>query len=126
MFGRPYDDGVCLYAHFYPENTHIMIIMSGDTGNGYRAYAMLDELSMVHEKYGYTVELSPLAPGHAWNRTDARIAHMNTFLRALMAVTRVFGAKDVSGAFHEASDPNLRNRRKYIKLRNMLFTNKFL
>jgi len=108
----PYNDGVCLYKHFYPDNSHI--IASGDTGNGYRAYAMLENMSHIHEKFGYTVELSPLAPGHAWNRTDARIAHMNTFLGALKAVTRVFGALGVSREFHKASDMKLKNQRKYM------------
>jgi hypothetical protein len=108
----PYNDGVCIYEHFYPKTSHFLA--SGDTGNGYRAYAMLDKLSRIHGEYGYTVELSPLAPGHAWNRTDARIAHMNTFLGALKAVTRVFGARGVSKEFHKATNINLKNRRKYM------------
>jgi hypothetical protein len=78
-----WEDNVCLFQSEYPE-VHT-IGLSGDTGNGYRAYAMLEELSHVFVKYGYKVILSPLAPGHAWNRTDARIAHMNTFLRLLLA-----------------------------------------
>ena len=84
------ENGVSMLQGAFPGIKHL--IFSGDTGNGFRAYAMLDELSCVYEKYGYTVELSPLAPGHAWNRTDARIAHMNTFLRLLKARSRVFGA----------------------------------
>ena len=91
------------------------LILSGDTGNGFRAYAMLEELSEFLEKYGYTVELSPLAPGHAWNRTDARIAHMNTFLRLLKAKSRVFGAQGVADAFFAALDRILRNGRKYME-----------
>ncbi len=79
----PLKDGVSMLAHRFPSIKHL--ILSGDTGNGFRAYAMLEELSTVFVKYGYTVELSPLAPGHAWNRTDGRIAHMNTFLRLLKA-----------------------------------------
>ena len=42
---------------------------------------MLEFLSHLKSKFGYTAELIPLAPGHAWNRTDARIAHMNIFLK---------------------------------------------
>lgn len=108
----PNKDGVSLFKTYYPDTTHILL--SGDTGNGYRAYAMLEELSTLFAKYGYTVELLPLAPGHAWNRTDARIAHMNTFLGVLKAVSRVFMASGVARAFHAASDPSLANRRKYM------------
>ena len=95
-------NGVSLLKQLYPNATHL--ILSGDTGNGYRAYEMLDELSTVHSKYGLTVELIPLAPGHAWNRTDARIAHMNTFLRKIKRRSRVFGAEAVAALFHKATD----------------------
>ena len=108
----PINDGKCLFEHHYPACGHI--ILPGDTGNGYRAYAMLEALSAVFMKYGYTVELSPLAPGHAHNRTDARIAHMNTFLNLLKAKSRVFGAKGVAEAFHTASEHNMRTKRNYL------------
>jgi hypothetical protein len=114
-----FDGKICLFRHHYPEVYHI--ILSGDTGNGYRAYAMLEELSHMFAKYGYTVELSPLAPGHAWNRTDARIAHMNTFLRLLLAVSRVFGAKGIAAAFHEAAAYNRKHKRKYMARSHILF-----
>ena len=115
----PMGNGVSMLQGAFPEVKHL--IFSGDTGNGFRAYAMLDELSCVYEKYGYTVELSPLAPGHAWNRTDARIAHMNTFLRLLKARSRVFGAKGVAAAFHAASDQSLKNRRQYMERSYIFF-----
>ena len=66
---------------------------------------VLEELSQVHQKYGYTVELVPLPPGHAWNRTDARIARMNTYLDAIKAKGRVFGAKGIAEAFRLSADP---------------------
>jgi hypothetical protein len=103
---------VALFEHHYPDTTHL--IFSGDTGNGYRAYAMLEELSKVMRKYGYTVELSPLAPGHAYNRTDARIAHMNTFLNLFKAKSRVFRAIGVAGAFHGAAQYSERKNRRYM------------
>jgi hypothetical protein len=110
---------VCLFRQHYPEVNHI--ILSGDTGNGYRAYAMLEELSHLFVKYGYTVELSPLAPGHAWNRTDARIAHMNTFLRLLLARSRVFGAQGIAQAFYAAAAYARKNKRKYLARSHILY-----
>jgi hypothetical protein len=101
-----------MVQRMFPEVKHV--ILSGDTGNGYRAYAMLDELSRLKGTAGITFELIPLAPGHAFNRSDARIAHQNTFLRGLKRRSRVFGAKDIATAFHTASNPATANRRKHL------------
>ena len=120
MLDKDRNDGeVCLFRKHYPEVNHI--ILSGDTGNGYRAYAMLEELSHLFVKYGYTVELSPLAPGHAWNRTDARIAHMNTFLRLLLARSRVFGAEGIADAFYAAAAYAQKKKRKYLARSHILY-----
>jgi hypothetical protein len=110
---------ICLFKYHYPEVHHIKL--SGDTGNGYRAYAMLEELSLLFQKYGYTVELSPLAPGHAWNRTDARIAHMHTFLRLLLAKSRVFGAEGIANAFFTKAACRMRKKRKYLPRSHIMF-----
>lgn len=101
----PNGDGVSLFATHFPDITDI--VLPGDTGNGYRAYSMLQELSKVLIKYGYKVKLIPLAPGHAWNRTDARIAHMNTFLYVVLRKSRVFGALGIAAAFRAASESTL-------------------
>ena len=114
-----FDGEICLFKRHYPEVHHL--ILSGDTGNGYRAYAMLEELSHLFAKYGYTVELSPLAPGHAWNRTDARIAHMNTFLRLVLARSRVFWAKGIADAFFKKASLQQKNKRKYLARSHILF-----
>ena len=108
----PHETQIALIRHNYPNAEHI--ILSGDTGNGYRAYEMLEHLSGLFEKFGFTVELIPLAPGHAYNRTDARIAHMNTFLRKLKRRSRVFGAKEIARAFHLAADPIMASKRKFM------------
>jgi hypothetical protein len=115
----PENDGVSVFQKAYPGKTHLLL--SGDTGNGYRSYAMLEELGTIFAKFGYTIELAPLAPGHAWNRTDARLAHMNTFLGALKACSRVFGAQAIAEAFHAASDSKLKNRRKYMARSHVFF-----
>jgi hypothetical protein len=60
------------------------------------------------------VELSPLAPGHAYNRTDARIAHMNTFLNLFKAKSRVFGAKGIAQIFYAAAAYSMKNKRNYM------------
>ena len=104
----------------YPKATHL--ILSGDTGNGYRAYEMLEELSKVFEKYSYSVDLIPLGPGHAFNRTDQRFAHMNVFLRNTKAASRIFGAYSMARAFHVASDPNKTSKRKLIARSNVFFS----
>ena len=115
----PKGDGVSLFATHYPENEEILL--SGDTGNGYRAYQMLEELSKVFTKYGYRNKLIPLAPGHAWNRTDARIAHMNTMLNIILATSRVFGAIGIAATFRAASDPRLRDQRKFMARSHIFF-----
>ena len=115
----PRGDGVSLFKHHYPDVTDL--VLSGDTGNGYRAYAMLQELSTVKGRYDYRVWLIPLAPGHAWNRTDARIAHMNTFLNVVLAKSRVFGAAGVAAAFRAASDDRLRKTRTYLARSHIFF-----
>jgi hypothetical protein len=117
----PGPDGqrVSMARRMFPEVKHI--VLSGDTGNGYRAYAMLDELSRLAEDAGITFELIPLAPGHAFNRSDARIAHQNTFLRGLKRRSRVFGARGVASAFHAASDPGTANPRKHLKRSHCFF-----
>ena len=97
------------------------LIFSGDTGNGYRAYMMLEEISTMFEKFGLKVELIPLSPGHAWNRTDARIAHMNTFLRSIKRASRIFGAEQVAQAFHLASDPSVARVRKFMARSHVMF-----
>jgi len=115
----PDGSGVALFAGVYPDVTDLLL--TGDTGNGFRAYEMLEELSAVFQKYGYHVELANLPPGHAWNRTDARIAHMNTFLKALKAVSRVFGAESVAAAFHAASNAALTTKRTFMARSNVFF-----
>ena len=73
------------------------------------------------EKFGLKVELIPLSPGHAWNRTDARIAHMNTFLRSIKRASRIFGAEQVAQAFHLASDPSVARVRKFMARSHVMF-----
>jgi hypothetical protein len=117
---RPDGTRVSMVHQMFPEVKHV--ILSGDTGNGYRAYAMLDALGRMKEQSaGISFELIPLAPGHAFNRTDARIAHLNTFLRGLKRRSRVFGAKAVASAFHAASNPATANRRKHLRRSQCFF-----
>ena len=101
--GTLYPDLVALIHQRFPDGRHLTL--SGDTGNGYRAYEMIEELSKIFMKFGFTVQLIPLSPGHAFNPTDARIAHMNTFLVALKRSSRIFGAEQVARAFRAAADP---------------------
>ena len=106
----PKGEGKSLMERICPGVTHL--ILSGDTGNGYRAYEMLQELSNVFPKYGYSVELIPLGPGHAWNRTDARIAHLNTFFNNHKSKTRLYGAREYAKCLHDASDSTKTTIRK--------------
>jgi hypothetical protein len=112
----PTGSGRSVITQKFPNATHI--ILSGDTGNGFRGYEMLEALSKVTEKYGFTVELINLAPGHAYNRTDARIAHLNTFLRKLTRITRVFGAREIARALHAAS---MADSKHLLKRSNVFF-----
>jgi hypothetical protein len=82
---------------------------------------MLQYLSTMYEKTGFTVELIPLAPGHAFNRSDASIAHMNTFNGKLKRRAHVFGAEGTARAFHVATDPRFTCRRNLMLRRSCLF-----
>ena len=115
----PDGDGVSIFSSVFPHVKHL--ILSGDTGNGYRAYEMLEHLSEAFNSMGFSVELSPLSPGHAWNRTDGRLAHMNTFLKVLKAKSRVFGAEGIARAFWAASNRALTTKRKFIERSHVYF-----
>jgi hypothetical protein len=101
-----------LFKALFPKVTHL--VLSGDTGNGFRAYEMLEELSKVFKKYNYSVELVPLPPGHAFNKTDTRFAHLNTMVNILKAKSRLFGAKMIAGALQRLSDPRVGSKRKFM------------
>ena len=88
--------------------------LTGDTGNGFRGYLMLDFLSTVKDKFGFLVELIPLCPRHAFNETDARIARLNTFFEKLLAKTVVCGAEQCAAALHAAADPRFTENRKFM------------
>lgn len=111
--------GKSLFGYYYPKVTHLL--HSGDTGNGFRAYEMLDELSCFKSKYDYSTELIPLCPKHAYNRSDSRIAHMNTFLEKVKSKGRLLGAKEVAEAFHCATDPNRTTKRTFMARCHVFF-----
>jgi hypothetical protein len=108
----PKGEGICMFKRIFPDVTHL--ILSGDTGNGYRAYEMLEALSGIFNKFGYTVELMNLPPAHAHNRTDARIARQNTFLNKTKNRARVYGAEQTATAFRKACDPAISKSRKFM------------
>jgi hypothetical protein len=108
-----------LFKARYPQVTEL--VFSGDTGNGYRAYEMLEYLSKFCGEQGYKVKLIPLAPGHAHNRTDGRIAHMNTLLNAVKKTSRVFGAEEIAAVFQLASDPKVVSKRKFMARSHVFF-----
>jgi hypothetical protein len=116
---KPGETQKSLFTTRFP--TKNSLIFSGDTGNGYRAYMMLEFFSTMKDLFGIMVELIPLSPGHAWNLTDARIAHMNTFLRIIKRSSRIFGAVQVAAAFHLASDPAIASKRKFMARSNVFF-----
>jgi hypothetical protein len=98
------------------------LLLSGDTGNGYRACLMLAFLSMVYKLYKVWVELGPLGPGHAFNPTDARIAHANIFVTKLKRRTRLEGgAKSIALAFSKRTDPTQATLRTYMPRTHVFF-----
>ena len=97
------------------------IVLSGDTGNGYRAYEMLDELSSSFGRYGYKMQLIPLAPAHAHNRTDQRIALINVYFTAIRRVDRIFGARQFADFLHAASNPKVAKKRKFAERSHIFF-----
>jgi hypothetical protein len=109
-----------LLDSLFPGSTSLLL--SGDTGNGYRAYLMLAFLSMVYKLYNIWVELSPLGPGHAFNLTDARIAHANIFVTKLKRRTRLEGgAKSIALAFSKRTDPTQATQRTYMPRTHVFF-----
>ena len=76
--------GSNLIKRLFPSITHL--ILSGDTGNGFRSYEMLHFLSTLKNRFDYSVELIPLAPSHAHNITDALFAHLNSLFNQLKEV----------------------------------------
>ena len=100
----PDGDGTSIIKKVYGSlAAHLQL--TGDTGNGFRGYLMLDFLSTVKDKFGFLVELIPLCPRHAFNETDARIARLNTFFEKLLAKTVVCGAEQCAAALRAAADP---------------------
>mgnify|MGYP007025649891 CR=1 FL=1 len=135
-------DGVagvfCLFELLRPQVSHphqygllrqvcpevINLLLSGDTGNGFRGFQMLDSLSQVGghpDLAGYVVELVPLSPAHAFNPSDARIARLNTHVKKLKRRTRLFGAAGVAEALQQLSDPRLATRLTYLPRSHVLF-----
>jgi hypothetical protein len=96
------------------------IVLSGDTGNGFRGYEMLEYLSHAHANFGFHMRLIPLPPAHAFNLTDQRFAHINTFVDKLLRYTRVFGAEGIAAQVREASTDRTQAR-KYIARSHVFF-----
>lgn len=90
------------------------LLLSGDTGNGFRAYLMIDELSKIFNARGFYVELVPLSPGHAWNKTDARIARLNTFFSHAKSVMHLLGAEAFANLLIEATLLEKNTQRKLL------------
>jgi hypothetical protein len=72
-------NGRSLLLQLAPKTTHLII--SGDTGNGFRGIPMSLYHSSLKRLYGLTVEQIPLPPRHAHNPTDQHLAHLNMFFR---------------------------------------------
>lgn len=115
----PGNGGVSLIHTLFPNRNSV--ILSGDTGNGFRAYLMLHFLSTLFVLYGWRCELIPLSPGHAFNQSDARIARINTFMRRVMRKTRVLGAEMTANLMAVACDPTRAKRREYMKNTHVFF-----
>ena len=115
----PKRNGVSMMKTLFPDVTDLLL--TGDTGNGFRAYEMLDELSKVFVKYTYHVVLANLPPGHAWNQSDGRIAHLNVLFNCVKAKGHVFGAKAASEAFSAASNPAITSSRKLMRRSHIFF-----
>lgn len=111
-----------LMRQVFPDATNLLL--SGDTGNGFRGFQMLDSLSQVGchpDLVGYFIELVPLSPAHAFNPSDARIARLNTHVKKLKRRTRLFGAAGVAEALQQLSDPRLATRLTYMPRSHVLY-----
>ena len=115
----PDNDGISILKKVYPHASHLRL--TGDTGNGFRGYLMLDFLSTVKNKFDFLIELIPLTPRHAYNPTDARIARLNTFFEKLLTKTVIFGAEQAATALHAASNPRFTTKRKFLERTHAFF-----
>ena len=71
--------------------------------------------------FGFSVELIPLCPRHAFNETDARIARLNTFFEKLLAKTVVCGAEQCAAALRAAADTRFTENRKFMERTHAFF-----
>jgi hypothetical protein len=93
--------------------THL--ILSGDTGNGFRGVPMSYYHTMLWHLHRLVVEQIPLPPRHAWNLTDAQFARLNTFFRKLMRVGFLRGPKQFAEMLRRATDQRCTDARRLIK-----------
>ena len=93
-------DGVSHLANIFPDV--MRAFLSGDTGNGFRSYAMLYFLSHVKQLYGLEIELIPLAPSHGFNLCDNYTAHpLNSLFNRLKKRGALVGAQAYANALSD-------------------------
>jgi hypothetical protein len=110
--------GKSLFASHFPSVTQVFL--TGDTGNGFRAYLMLRFLSNSLVEFRLLITLVPLGPGHAFNKSDAHIARTHEFFVAVKLVTLLFGAEQMAAAREAVTRPST-ERRKYVARTHVFF-----
>lgn len=99
--------GISILQEFVPQVTKLVI--SGDSGNGFRSMSMCWYHHTLFGQYGLQVEQMPLPPRHAHNVTDGLIARLNAFFGRLMRMTRLVGPRaffDALQAISRQVSPN--------------------
>jgi hypothetical protein len=107
------DSKTSVLQELFPGATNL--ILSGDTGNGFRGLPMSYYHTMLWKPYQLLVELMILPPRHAFNLTDAHLAHLNIFFRKLMRLSFLHGPKEFCEALQRATSPRVMGARKLIK-----------
>jgi hypothetical protein len=82
------------------------IVLSGDTGSGFRQTETLYYYSKVFQLHGKHVSVELLAPGHAWNMCDSHGGHLSDLFAPLKMTNELVTPQDACNAVNSSSMVN--------------------
>jgi hypothetical protein len=91
-------------THVFENFDHI--VLSGDTGSGFRQTETLYYYSKVYHLYGKHMSVELLAPGHAWNMCDSHGGHLSDLFAPLKMTNELVAPQDACNAVNSSSMTN--------------------
>ena len=82
------------------------IVLSGDTGSGFRQTETMYFYSKVFHLYGKHMSVELLAPGHAWNMCDSHGGHLSDLFAPLKMTNELVTPQDACNAVNSSSMTN--------------------